>query len=60
VSDTRITAVTSVIKYPFVFVLAVAAECALAGGEDLQEIGDQAADLPHDVLRELVTRSGDA
>ena len=40
-------------RYPLVFVLAVAAACALAGAKTFREIGDQAADLPQDVLREL-------
>jgi hypothetical protein len=40
-------------RYPLVFVLAVAAVCTLAGARSLREIGDQAADLPQDVLRDL-------
>ena len=40
-------------RYPLVFVLAVAAACTLAGARTFREIGDQAADLPQDVLREL-------
>lgn len=40
-------------RYPLVFVLAVAAVCALAGARTFREIGDQAADLPQDVLRAL-------
>jgi predicted transposase YbfD/YdcC len=34
-------------------VLAVAAACTLAGAKTFREIGDQAADLPQDVLRNL-------
>ncbi|MGH7733607.1 MAG: transposase family protein, partial [Gemmatimonadales bacterium] len=33
-------------RYPLVFVLAVAAACALAGAKNFREVGDQAADLP--------------
>ena len=40
-------------RYSLVFVLAVAAACTLAGAKTFREIGDQAADLPQDVLREL-------
>ena len=40
-------------RYPLVFVLAVAATCTLAGARTFREIGDQAADLPQDVLRDL-------
>jgi predicted transposase YbfD/YdcC len=40
-------------RYPVVFVLAVAAACTLAGAKTFREIGDHAADLPQDVLREL-------
>jgi hypothetical protein len=40
-------------RFGLVFVLAVAAACALAGAKTFREIGDQAADLPQDVLREL-------
>ena len=36
-----------------VFVLAVAVACVLAGAKTFREIGDQAADLPQDVLRGL-------
>jgi predicted transposase YbfD/YdcC len=36
-----------------VFVLAVAAACTLAGAKTFREIGDQAADLPQKVLRDL-------
>ena len=35
------------------FVLAVAAACTLAGARTFREVGDQAADLPQNVLREL-------
>ena len=35
------------------FVLAVAAACTLAGAKTFAEIGDQAADLPRKVLRDL-------
>jgi predicted transposase YbfD/YdcC len=40
-------------RYPLVFVLAVAAACTLAGAKTFREIGDQAADLPQSVLRDL-------
>jgi predicted transposase YbfD/YdcC len=40
-------------RYVLVFVLAVAATCTLAGAKTFREIGDQAADLPQDVLRDL-------
>ena len=40
-------------RYELVFVLAVAACCALAGAKTYREIGDQAADLPQDVLARL-------
>jgi predicted transposase YbfD/YdcC len=40
-------------RYRLVFVLAVAAACTLAGARTFREIGDQAADLPQDVLRDL-------
>jgi predicted transposase YbfD/YdcC len=40
-------------RYPLVFVLAVAAACTLAGAKTFREIGDQAADLPQGVLRDL-------
>lgn len=40
-------------RYGLVFVLAVAAACTLAGAKTFREIGDQAADLPQDVLRDL-------
>ena len=35
------------------FVLAVAVACVLAGAKNFREIGDQAADLPQEVLRRL-------
>ena len=40
-------------RYDLVLVLAVAAACTLAGAKTFREIGDQAADLPHSVLRDL-------
>ena len=40
-------------RYVLVFVLAVAAACTLAGAKTFREIGDQAADLPQGVLRDL-------
>ena len=40
-------------RYRLVFVLAVAAACTLAGARTFREIGDHAADLPQDVLRDL-------
>jgi DDE_Tnp_1-associated len=40
-------------RYLLVFVLAVAVACALAGAKSFREIGDQAADLPQDVLGRL-------
>ena len=40
-------------RYPLAFVLAVAAACTLAGARTFREIGDHAADLPQDVLRDL-------
>ena len=40
-------------RFGLVFVLAVATACALAGAKTFREIGDQAADLPQDILREL-------
>jgi predicted transposase YbfD/YdcC len=40
-------------RYLLVFVLAVAAACTLAGARTFREIGDQAADLPQNVLRDL-------
>jgi predicted transposase YbfD/YdcC len=40
-------------RFALVFVLAVAACCALAGAKTYREIGDQAADLPQDVLARL-------
>jgi predicted transposase YbfD/YdcC len=40
-------------RYPLVFVLAVAAACTLAGAKTFREIGDQAADLPQNVLADL-------
>jgi predicted transposase YbfD/YdcC len=40
-------------RYDLVFMLAVAAACTLAGAKTFREIGDQAADLPQKVLRDL-------
>lgn len=40
-------------RFPLVFVLAVAAPCTLAGAKTFREIGDHAADLPQNVLRDL-------
>jgi predicted transposase YbfD/YdcC len=40
-------------RYLLVFILAVAAACALAGARSFREVGDQAADLPQDVLARL-------
>ena len=40
-------------RFLLVFVLAVAVACALAGAKNFRETGDQAADLPQDVLRML-------
>lgn len=40
-------------RYELVFVLAVAAACTLAGAKTFREVGDQAADLPQKVLRDL-------
>jgi DDE family transposase len=40
-------------RYRLVFVLAVAVACVLAGAKNFREIGDQARDLPQDVLRRL-------
>jgi hypothetical protein len=40
-------------RYLLVFVLAVAVACVLAGARNFREIGDQAADLPQEVLARL-------
>jgi len=40
-------------RYQLTFALAVAAACTLAGAKTFREIGDQAADLPQNVLRDL-------
>jgi predicted transposase YbfD/YdcC len=40
-------------RYGLVFLLAVAVTCALAGAKGYREIGDQATDLPQDVLAAL-------
>lgn len=45
-------------RYALTFVLAVAAACTLAGAKTFREIGDQAADLPQNVLRDLGGRPG--
>ena len=47
-------------RYELVFVLAVAACCALAGAKTYREIGDQAADLPQDVLARAYHLPGSA
>jgi predicted transposase YbfD/YdcC len=40
-------------RYTLVFLLAVAVACVLAGARNFREIGDQAADLPQEVLARL-------
>ncbi len=40
-------------RYLLAFVLAVAVACVLAGAKSFREIGDQAADLPQEVLSRL-------
>ena len=40
-------------RYQLVFLLAVAAACVLAGARTFREIGDQAADLPQELLARL-------
>lgn len=40
-------------RYRLVFVLAVAVVCVLAGARSFRELGDQAADLPQEVLARL-------
>ncbi len=40
-------------RYLLAFVLAVAVACVPAGAKNFREIGDQAADLPQEVLRRL-------
>jgi hypothetical protein len=40
-------------RFSLVFVLAVAAACTLAGARTFRKVGDQAADLPQEVLRAL-------
>ncbi len=40
-------------RYVLAFVLAVAAACVLAGAKNFREIGDQAADLPQEILARL-------
>jgi predicted transposase YbfD/YdcC len=44
-------------RFSLVFVLAVAAACTLAGARTFREVGDQAADLPQEVLRALGGRA---
>lgn len=40
-------------RFGLVFILAVAVVCVLAGAKSFREIGDQAADLPQDLLARL-------
>jgi hypothetical protein len=40
-------------RYTLVFLLAVAVACVLAGARNFREIGDQASDLPQEVLARL-------
>jgi DDE_Tnp_1-associated len=40
-------------RFRLVFALAVAVACVLAGAKTFREIGDQAADLPQEVLARL-------
>lgn len=40
-------------RFALVFILAVAVACVLAGAKSFREIGDQAADLPQEVLARL-------
>jgi DDE family transposase len=40
-------------RFTLAFTLAVAVACVLAGARSFREIGDQAADLPQDMLAEL-------
>src|SRR5260370_42509407 len=40
-------------RFALVFMLAVAVACVLAGARSFREIGDQAADLPQEVLARL-------
>jgi hypothetical protein len=40
-------------RFSLVFVPGVAAACTLAGARTFREVGDQAADLPQEVLRAL-------
>ena len=40
-------------RFALVFILAVAMACVLAGAKSFREIGDQAADLPQEVLARL-------
>lgn len=43
-------------RYTLVFILAVAAVCALAGARGFREIGDHAADLPQELLMPSATQ----
>lgn len=40
-------------RFTVVFILAVAVACVLAGAKSFREIGDQARDLPQEVLARL-------
>ena len=40
-------------RFSLVFVLAVAVVCVLAGAKSFREVGDQAADLPQELLAAL-------
>jgi hypothetical protein len=40
-------------RFTLVFLLAVAVACVLAGAKNFREIGDQAADLPQELLARL-------
>jgi hypothetical protein len=40
-------------RFTLVFMLAIAVACVLAGAKSFREIGDQAADLPQEVLARL-------
>lgn len=40
-------------RYLLAFVLAAAAACVLAGAKSFREVGDQAADLPQEILASL-------
>jgi hypothetical protein len=43
-------------RFTLVFLLAVAVACVLAGAKNFREIGDQAADLPQELLARLGAR----